>query len=112
MAAAASALIAAERRVHRLPKQVSQTRSVARTTGVSARTTNIYRPIIAAMQTSAACRGTRTARRLAARVIASRPTCNPEIERMCTVPVTRKSSASSRGRASRLPSRRAAANGA
>lgn len=31
---------------------------------------------------------------------------------MCTVPVTRKSSASSRGRASRLPSRRAAANGA
>jgi hypothetical protein len=31
---------------------------------------------------------------------------------MCTVPVTRKSSASSRGRASRLPRRSAAANGA
>lgn len=41
MAAAASALMAAERRAHRLPKQVSQTRSVARTTGVSARTTNM-----------------------------------------------------------------------
>ena len=39
---------------------------------------------------------------------ASRPTCSPEIERMWIVPVTRKSSVSSRGRASRRPRSRAA----
>ena len=112
MAAAARAFTAAERRSQRPPRQVSQTSSVARTTGVSARTTSMYIPMHPATHSSVSARGTSSDRRQAARAIASRPTWSPEIERMWTVPVTRKSSASSRGNDSRLPSRSAAASGA